>query len=91
MCLGIPGVVVELVDESRHVAKVDVSGVKRNVNIALLQGDQRPKIGDYVLIHVGFALSKIDEEEANKTTEYLKGMGKVYADEIDLLKTSQIN
>ena len=89
MCLGIPGMVVEVIDESQHVAKVDVAGVKRNVNIALLEGDQRPKIGDYVLIHVGFALSKINEEEARKTTDYLKGMGKVYTDELDQLNNSE--
>lgn len=89
MCLGIPGMVVELVDETTRVAKVDVSGVKRNVNIALLEGEQKPQVGDYVLIHVGFALSKIDEEEAKKTTEYLRGMGKAYTDELELLKNSE--
>jgi hydrogenase expression/formation protein HypC len=59
MCLAIPGQVIELVDEQNRLAKVDVAGVLRNVNIGLLE-DTGP--GDWVLIHVGFALSKVDEE-----------------------------
>ena len=67
MCLAIPGKVIEIVDEEKQIAKVEVSGVRRNVNIGLLTGDERPAFGDYVLIHVGFALSKIDEQEAMET------------------------
>src|SRR5581483_8234405 len=64
MCLGIPGEVVELYDDRPDLAKVDVSGVRRAINIGLLEGDERPQVGDWILIHVGFALSKIDEKEA---------------------------
>ena len=63
MCLGIPGQVVELLDVHEHLARVDVSGVGRVVNIGLLE-DEHLAPGDWVLIHVGFAMSKIDEEEA---------------------------
>jgi hydrogenase assembly chaperone HypC/HupF len=58
MCLAIPGKVIEMVDPERQIAKVEVAGVRRNVNVGLLTGDERPELGDYVLIHVGFALSK---------------------------------
>ncbi len=91
MCLGIPGKVVEMVDEERSIAKVEVAGVRRNVNVALLEGDERPLSGDYVLIHVGFALSKIDEEEALATQQMLEGLGQAYVDEVSQLKTSDIN
>ena len=63
MCLGIPGEVVELYPDRPDLAKVDVSGVRRAINIGLLEGEEVGP-GDWVLIHVGFALSKIDEEEA---------------------------
>ena len=59
MCLGIPGEVVELLDSNRHLAKVDVAGVRRNINIDLLE-DENVVPGDWVLIHVGFAMAKID-------------------------------
>jgi hydrogenase expression/formation protein HypC len=91
MCLGIPGKVVAMVDEERSIAKVEVAGVRRNVNVALLEGDERPVSGDYVLIHVGFALSKIDEEEALATQRMLEGLGQAYVDEVRQLKTSDIN
>ena len=61
MCLAIPGQIVEIVDELNRLAKVEVAGVRRNVNIGLFD-DLEP--GDWVLIHVGFAISQIDEEEA---------------------------
>ena len=89
MCLGIPGQIVEVVDETFQIAKVDVSGVKRNVSVALV----RPEgiaAGDWVLIHVGFAMSKIDENEARETMKALQLMGQPYADELDMLHTSQI-
>ncbi len=60
MCLGIPGQIIEMVDDENHIAKVNVSGVKRNVNIMLVRPDGIVP-GDWVLIHVGFAMSKIDE------------------------------
>ncbi len=91
MCLAIPGQVVELVDEERQIAKVDVGGVKRNVNVGLLQqSDGGVNIGDWVLIHVGFALSKVDEEEAARTLTVLEGMGKDFEDELRNLLESQI-
>jgi hydrogenase expression/formation protein HypC len=91
VCLAIPGKVVEIVDPIKHVAKVEVAGVRRNVNIGLLQGEERPDLGEYVLIHVGFALSKIDEQEAMETLRMLEGMGQAYEDELDQLKESSIN
>jgi hydrogenase expression/formation protein HypC len=91
MCLAIPGRVVEIVDEERQIAKVDVVGVRRNVNIGLLSGDERPSAGDYVLIHVGFALSKIDEQEALETQRILEGIGEAYTDEIDQIRSSSFN
>ena len=76
MCLAIPGHVVEVVDEEKRLAKVDVAGVQRNVNIGLLDEEGEGVVaGDWVLIHVGFALSKIDEEEAIATRRMLEGMG----------------
>jgi hydrogenase expression/formation protein HypC len=87
MCLAIPGQVIELVDESNHLAKVDVAGVRRNVNVSLLDST-RP--GDWVLIHVGFALSKVDEEEAHATLSLLQQMGEAYEQELEDLKASAI-
>jgi hydrogenase expression/formation protein HypC len=92
VCLAIPGQVVELVDLDNQIAKVDVVGVKRNVNVSLLQDDAgggaRP--GDWVLIHVGFALSKVDEEEAQATLRLLEQMGAEYEQELEELKASVI-
>jgi hydrogenase expression/formation protein HypC len=89
MCLGIPGEVVELHPEQPDLAKVDVSGVRRLVNIGLLSDDP-PVPGEWVLIHVGFALSKIDEHEAAAAMEFLEGIGQAYQDEIAALKASMI-
>ena len=80
-----------MVDAERQIAKVEVAGVRRNVNIGLLTGDDRPELGDYVLIHVGFALSKIDEQEAIETLRMLESLGAAYTDELDQLKESSIN
>jgi hydrogenase expression/formation protein HypC len=87
MCLAIPGRVVEILDEENRLAKVDVSGVLRNVNVGLLDGVAD---GDWVLIHVGFALSKVDEEEAHATLALLQQMGEAYEQELEDLKTSVI-
>ena len=84
MCLAIPGRVVEIVDEVGGIAKVEVGGVRRNVNVALLDA---VRVGDYVLIHVGFALSKVDEHEATKTLRLLEELG-AYQDEFDQFKSS---
>jgi len=74
MCLAIPGKIIEIVDEANHIAKVDVSGVKRRINFGLL-ADEGVRVGDYVLIHVGFAMSKIDEREAEETVRFLQELG----------------
>ena len=74
MCLAIPGKIVEIVDEESRIAKVDVGGVKRNINIGMLGRDEA-LVGDYVLIHVGFAMSKVDEQEAEETLRVLKEIG----------------
>jgi hydrogenase expression/formation protein HypC len=87
MCLAVPGQVVGLVDEANRLAKVDVAGVLRNVNVALLD-DVRE--GDWVLIHVGFAMSKVDEEEARATIALLQQMGEAYEQELEDLKASAI-
>lgn len=89
MCLGIPGQVVEIVDDQNSIAKVIVSGVKRNVNVALVRPDGIGP-GDWVLIHVGFAMSKIDEGEAHETMKTLRMMGEVFTDELKMLHESQI-
>ena len=91
MCLAIPGQVIELVDEVNQIARVDVVGVRRNINVSLLADDgddARP--GDWVLIHVGFALSKVDEAEAQATLALLQNMGAEYEQELEELKGSLI-
>jgi hydrogenase expression/formation protein HypC len=90
MCLGIPGEVVEILHDRPDLAKVDVSGVRRNIHIGLLGDDDRPVPGEWVLIHVGFALSKIDEAEAAAALEFLESIGQAYADELAALTESQI-
>lgn len=91
MCLAIPGQVLELVDEENRLARVDVVGVVRTVNVALLDLDgDAVAPGDWVLIHVGFALSKVDEEEAAATLRLLQGMGADYEQELEELKGSVI-
>jgi hydrogenase expression/formation protein HypC len=88
MCLGIPGQVAELTDNDQ-LAKVDVAGVKRTINIGLLS-DERVVPGDWVLIHVGFAMSKIDEAEASLALASLQMMGQAYDDEVMALRDSRI-
>lgn len=86
MCLAIPGKIVEIVDEENQIAKVEVGGVKRNINIGMLDKDET-RIGDYVLIHVGFAMSKIDEKEAEETLRILQEIGQ-YEEELGQFKTT---
>ena len=91
MCLAIPGQIVEVVDQANRLAKVDVAGVRRTVNVGLLdEGGESAVPGDWVLIHVGFALSKVDEEEALATLGLLEGMGADYEQELEELKASVI-
>jgi hydrogenase expression/formation protein HypC len=91
MCLAIPGQVIEIVDSENRLALVDVAGVRRNVNESLLDEDgSSAQPGDWVLIHVGFALSKVDEEEAHATLGLLEKMGAEYEQELEELKASVI-
>jgi hydrogenase expression/formation protein HypC len=89
MCLGIPGHIIEIVDDANNIAKVEVSGVKRNVSIALVRSEGIAP-GDWVLIHVGFAMSKINENEARETMQALQLMGQAYTDELEMLHASHI-
>jgi len=89
MCLGIPGQLQEISGDNGHLARVDVSGVSRVVNIGLLEGEPLAP-GDWVLIHVGFAMSKIDEEEAALSLASLQLMGQAYQDELGALSESSI-
>ncbi len=84
MCLAIPGKIVEIVDEENQIAKVEVGGVRRNVNTGLLDDT---RVGDYVLIHVGFAMSKVDEKEAQETLRLLQELGS-YEPEFDEFRRS---
>jgi hydrogenase expression/formation protein HypC len=86
MCLAIPAQIERVLPDS-DLATADVSGVKRNVNIGLLEGEKLVP-GDWVLIHVGFAISKVDEQEARASLEFLEGLGQAYRDEIDALRES---
>lgn len=76
MCLGIPGQIVEITDADRLMAMADISGVRREVNVSCIaEGPLEDLVGAYALIHVGFAMARIDEEEAAKTLEALRGLG----------------
>jgi hydrogenase expression/formation protein HypC len=89
MCLGIPGEIVEILADHDDLAMVSVEGVKRVVNVGLLE-DEPLVPGDWILIHVGFALSKIDEREAKASLEWLTGVGDAYTDELKALAESDI-
>jgi hydrogenase expression/formation protein HypC len=84
MCLAIPGKIIEITDEENNLAKVDVGGVRRNINISMLED---VSVGDYVLIHVGFAMSKIDEQQALESLKLLQEMAE-YMDEVEQFKNS---
>jgi hydrogenase expression/formation protein HypC len=91
VCLAIPGQVLEFVDDDNRLAKVDVAGVRRTVNVGLLDGeDGGARPGDWVLIHVGFALSKVDEDEAHATLALLRNMGSEFDQAIEELRGSVI-
>ena len=92
MCLGIPGQIIEITDETKKLALVDVSGVKRQVNIACIVDEDHNVascVGDWVLVHVGFAMSRIDAEEAQKTLDLLVELGEAQT-EIMAMQTSAI-
>ena len=93
MCLAIPAQIIGVVDEERRVATVEVAGVRRAVSIGLLDLDDGrvgAGPGDWVLIHVGFAISRVDEQEARATLELLAQMGEDYERELDELQASAI-
>jgi hydrogenase expression/formation protein HypC len=89
MCLGIPGQVVEIVDAENHLAKVDVNGIKRTISVRLLARDGL-KSGDWVLVHVGFAMARIDQHEAELTLEAMRHMGQSYTDELSAFVSTSI-
>ena len=87
MCLGIPGQVVDIVDAEQSLAKVDVNGVRRNISVRLL-ADDNLQVGDWVLVHVGFAMAKIDEHEAKVTLDQVQKMGADYVNEMEAFASS---
>lgn len=90
MCLGIPGRIVTIDDADKRLATVDVSGVKRQVNVACIIDDDNPIetcVGEWVLVHVGFAMSRIDEAEAAETLRILHELGEAQA-EMEAMRTS---
>ncbi|MDX6739942.1 HypC/HybG/HupF family hydrogenase formation chaperone [Actinocorallia sp. A-T 12471] len=87
MCLGIPGEIVEILPDRDDLAMVEVAGVRRPISVGLV-GEVTP--GDWVLVHVGFAMSKIDQAEAAATLALLEGLGQAYADELEALAASDI-
>lgn len=90
MCLGIPAKVESFVEDTdRHLAEVDVSGVRRTVNVGLVLEDGL-EVGDWILLHVGFAIAKIDEEEAQRTYDFLSQFEEELEQEMEDLKGSRI-
>ena len=90
MCLGIPGRIIEISGEQQKLAVVDVGGVRRTVNIACIVDEQHPPgscVGEWVLVHVGFAMSRVDPEEAQRTIELLNQLGEVQA-EVQAMRAS---
>lgn len=80
MCLGIPGQITEITDITNKLAMVNIGGVKRQVNIACIVDETHPVescVGDWVLVHVGFAMNRIDEEEAAETLEILQQLAAI--------------
>ena len=90
MCLAVPGQIVGYVDEPNRLAKVEIAGVRRTINVGLLDAEGGVVEGDWVLVHVGFALSKVDEDEAHATRRLLEAMGAEYEQELEELKASAI-
>ncbi|HEX3541857.1 MAG TPA: HypC/HybG/HupF family hydrogenase formation chaperone [Acidimicrobiales bacterium] len=92
MCLGIPGQIVDLADVAEHKAIVDVNGVRRAIHIGLLVDSEAHglEVGDWVLVHVGFAMSKMDEEEAAETLAFIREMGESFNDEMAQLRQSPV-
>ncbi len=90
MCLGIPGHIVSITHAANKLALVDVLGVQREINIACVVNEEHPVeacVGDWVLVHVGFAMSRINEKEAQLTLEVLQMLGEAQ-NEIDAMRAS---
>ena len=81
MCLGIAGQIIEFVSDTTDLARVNVFGVERMINVGLLANEGLSP-GDWILIHVGFAIAKMDEEEAKASMAFLQGMGEAFTNEI---------
>ncbi|MBS1696563.1 MAG: HypC/HybG/HupF family hydrogenase formation chaperone [Actinobacteria bacterium] len=89
MCLGIPGRIVEITDAENCLAKVDIAGVRRIISVRLLDKEM-PEPDEWVLVHVGFAMAKIDETEALLTLAAVQKLGDAYSDEIEAFDSSAI-
>ncbi len=92
MCLGIPGRIVEISSEQEKLAVVDVGGVRRTVSIACLVDERHPPhscLGDWVLVHVGFAMSRVDPDEALRTIELLTHIGEIQTEVQAMRSTEQ--
>ena len=89
MCLAIPARLVEYVDEERMYGKVELGGVQRRINTSLLVGEDATEPGEYVLVHVGFALTPVSETEAAETLRILEEMGSAYTDEVEQIREWQ--
>ena len=90
MCLGIPGQIVDIVDADNYLATVQIAGVRRTINIVCVVDETHPPsscVGDWVLVHVGFAMSRIDEAEAAKTLALLNELGEMQL-ELQAMQTS---
>lgn len=90
MCLGVPGQIVAVSDPENNLAVVSVGGVRREINIACIVDEEHPALaclGQWVLVHVGFAMTRLDPEEAARTLELLREMGEIQA-ELDAMGAS---
>ena len=85
MCLGIPAQIVEIIDSESGIAKAEISGVRREISVALCP---EAGVGDWVLVHVGFALATMDEEQARETLALLEQMGEAYEQEVGEIRAS---
>ena len=91
MCLGIPGQIVAITNAEHKLALVDINGVRREVNIICVLSEDHPLescVGDWVLVHVGFAMSRINEQEAAATLRILSALGEVQQ-ELEALQASK--
>jgi hydrogenase expression/formation protein HypC len=80
MCLAVPGKILEILDPVNQLAAVEVAGVRRRVSLAMLEGEDQAGVGDWVLIYTGFAMSKIDEQDALQTQQMLDGQEEAFAE-----------